>query len=337
MDHQMDLTTIDRMALDLSEGSVNQKWSHAFGLWLSSKAANTRRAYNAAWAALIEYTGKMPWEMGSADIEAWAASLHQAYSESTVQQRLAAISSFFSFARLNYMDFVDGIERPLHHYNPAKAVSRPKVQAYGKAHPLSVEGARALLDAIDRGSVQGKRDFALILAYIVTGRRNSEIRNLRWGDIEERNGRIWYRWQGKGCTSGQYEMPATVYHAITDWLTASGRLADMQSADYIFTAICDHASRFPGVDHDPDRPLSARYVRDLVKKYARLAGLDPQLVRVHDLRHTAAMLRAEAGDDVRLISSFLGHSDLRTTSRYLFKVGGRTDESWGKVCQMLSI
>jgi integrase/recombinase XerD len=226
---------------------------------------------------------------------------------------------------------------PLHHYNPAKSVRRPKVQPYGKAHPLTVDGVRALLGAIDRDTTQGKRDYALILAFVLTGRRNSEIRTLQWGDLDQRDERFWYTWHGKGCTSGRYELPATVYHAITDWLTSAGRLDFIQPDDYIFTAISDHADRFPGVDHDPGRPLSDRYIRDLVKKYARKAGLDPDLVRVHDLRHTAAMLRAEAGDDVRLISSFLGHSDLRTTSRYLFQVGGRRDDSWGKVCQMLSI
>ena len=323
--------------LDVHEATINDKWSNAFGLWLSSKAGNTRRAYEMAWEMLMDFTGKMPWEMGSADIEAWAAELRSAYSESTVQQRLAAVSSFFSYARQQYMDFVDGVEMPLHHYNPAKAVHRPKVQAYGKAHPLSVESVKSLLNAIDRTTAQGKRDYALILAFVLTGRRNSEVINLRWGNLEQRDGRIWYRWQGKGCTSGRYELPATVFLAITDWLSCSTRLEDLHPEDYIFTALSDHASRFPGVEHDPGRPLSSRYVRDLVKKYARAAGLDPDLIRVHDLRHTAAMLRAEAGDDVRLISSFLGHSDLRTTTRYLFQVGGRKDDSWGAVCEMLSI
>ena len=331
------LTVKKSEKLDVREANTNEKWANAFNLWLSSKSGNTRRAYQLAWEMLMDFTGKMPWEMGSADIEAWAAQLRSQHAESTVQQRLAAVSSFFSYAKSQYMDFVDGVEMPLHHYNPAKTVNRPKVQAYGKAHPLSIEGIKALLDAIDRTTPLGKRDYALILAFVLTGRRNSEIRNLRWGDLEQRDGRTWYRWQGKGCTSGRYELPAAVFLAITDWLSCAGLMDGIQPEDFIFTALCDHAKYFPGVEHEPGRPLSDRYVRDLVKKYARAAGLDPDLIRVHDLRHTAAMLRAEAGDDVRDISTFLGHSDLRTTSRYLFQVGGRKDNSWGKVCEMLSI
>ncbi len=333
----MDTFTKTRTQVQVQEATINEKWTNAFQLWLQSKTDNTRRAYEKSWEELMDFTGKMPWEMGSRDIEAFVADMRKKYSKSTIQQRLAAVSSFFSYAKQNYMDFVDGQEIPLHNYNPAKAVDRPKVQRYGKAHPLSLEQVKGLLEAVDRETIQGKRDFALMLAYVATGRRNSEIRMLRWGQIEHDGQRIWYRWEGKGCTSGKYELPATVYHAICDFLSSAERLQDMHPDDYIFTALSDHAARFPGVEHDPGRPLSSRYIGDLVKKYARLAGLDPEQIRVHDLRHTAAMLRAEAGDDVEAISSFLGHASLRTTTIYLHKVGGRKDQSWNKVQDMLGL
>ena len=333
----MALALSDIAQVEFQELSQNQKWSNAFGHWLNSKAENTRRAYEAAWEELLDFTEKMPWEMSSADIEDFIDDLRKRYSKSTVQQRLAAISSFFSYARDNYMDYVDGKEIPLHRYNPAKAVQRPKVNTYGKAHPLKVDEVRALLGAIDQETLQGKRDYALILTYILTGRRNSEIRTLSWGQIESDGHLFWYRWEGKGCTSGRYELPAPAFHAICEYLSAMGRLQDITSEDFIFTALSDHAGRLPGARHDPSRALSSRYIRDLVKKYARLAGLDPETIRVHDLRHTAAMLRSEAGDDVDSISSFLGHSSLRTTSIYLHRVGGRKDNSWTKVQDMLGL
>lgn len=323
--------------IEVQELPENAKWSNAFSHWLGSKAENTRRAYEAAWEELIDFTEKMPWEMSSADIEDFIADLRKHYAKSTIQQRLAAISSFFSYTRDNYMDYVDGKEIPLHHYNPAKAVQRPKVNTYGKAHPLNIDEVRAFLGAIDQETLQGKRDYALILTYILTGRRNSEIRALTWGQIESDGHRFWYRWEGKACTSGRYELPAPAFHAICEFLSAAGRLQAMAQDDFIFTALSDHANRLPGTVHDPGRALSSRYVRDLVKKYARLAGLDPEMVRVHDLRHTAAMLRSEAGDDIEAISSFLGHSSLRTTSIYLHRVGGRKDNSWTKVQDMLGL
>lgn len=316
--------------------TINQKWSNAYGNWLGSKAENTRRSYEASWEDLLDFTSRMPWEIGSSDIEDFVSSLRGKYSESTIQQRLAAISSFYSYARENYMELVDGKEVPLHHYNPAKAVRRPKVDPYGKANPLNLDQVKAFLGAIDVTSVQGKRDYALMLAYVATGRRNSEMRTLTWGQIENDGHTYWYRWQGKG-NSGKYELPATVFHAIVDFLSAAGRLHEMTPSSYIFTALSDHADRLPGVQHNPDRPLSARYIRDLVKKYARLAGLDPEMVRVHDLRHTAAILRQAAGDSYETIGSLLGHKSPKTTLIYLHRVGGRPDPSWRPVADMLGL
>ena len=313
------------------------KWTNAFNRWLESKAQNSRRPYQRAWDRLLKFTGKRPWEISASDLENFTGEMRRQVSRSTLNQTLAAISSFYDYAQNKYVDFQDGQEIPLYYYNPAKMVDRPKVQQYGKAHPLTSDEARALLQSIDRETIQGKRDYALILAYLATGRRNSEIRTLTWGQIEHDGQRIWYRWQGKRDSGGKYELPVPVWHAICDYLSAAGRLASMTSGNYIFTAITDHASRFPGVDHDPDRPLSSRYIRDIVKKYARLAGLDPDQVRVHDLRHTAALLREDAGEDFGNICSFLGQSNPKATMIYLHKIGGRKDRSWTTVQQMLEL
>lgn len=326
----------DLAFVEYQDPEINAKWSKAFANWLGGKAENTRRSYQTAWEELLDFTGKMPWEIGSSDIEDYVNSLRQGYSDSTIQQRLAAISSFYSYARDKYMDIVDGIQVPLYHYNPAKAVSRPKVEPYGKANPLNLDQVKAFLGAIDIQTVQGKRDYALLLAYIATGRRNTEMRTLTWGQIENDGHNFWYRWQGKG-NSGKYELPATVFHAICDFLSAADRLHEMNSSSYIFTALSDHANRLPGVQHNPDRPLSARYIRDLVKKYARQAGLDPEKIRVHDLRHTAAMLRQAAGDRYEAIGSLLGHKSPKTTMIYLHRVGGRPDPSWRTVADMLGV
>jgi integrase len=40
-------------------------------------------------------------------------------------------------------------------------------------------------------------------------------------------------------------------------------------------------------------------------------------IRLHDLRHTAAALAVAAGESVLFVQSMLGHSDVRTTMRYV--------------------
>ena len=75
----------------------------------------------------------------------------------------------------------------------------------------------------------------------------------------------------------------------------------------------------------------------LLKKYARRAGLEPAGIKVHTLRHTAAMLRKEAGDDLQSISNFLAHSSLATTQIYLHSIEGRQDVTWQKVEVLLGL
>lgn len=111
--------------------------------------------------------------------------------------------------------------------------------------------------------------------------------------------------------------------AIRLYLQAAGRLGTMQEGDYIFA-----------ID---GKPLSAQRLRRLVKKYARLAGLDEEKVKVHTLRHTAAMLRKDAGDPLDVISAFLAHSNLAVTQIYLHQVEGQRDYSWSRVEELLGL
>jgi site-specific recombinase XerD len=261
-----------------------------------------------------------------------------------------------------------GQEQPLHHFNPANAVPRPRIVPFHKARYLTADQARAFLRAIPRDILQGLRDYALFLAYLATGRRNSEIRLLRWGDLEvefsqagtwdltqsnpesteidRAPARVYYRWIGKG-KSRRDQCPLPVYYAILDFLSASKRLENIRPEEFIFTPLNDHASRFPHCKvmvysgarlfSQDGEPISARMVNSLVKKYARRAGLDPKRLTVHTLRHTAAMLRKEAGESLESISSFLGHSNISTTQIYLHSVAGRQDIAWQRVSELLGL
>lgn len=125
--------------------------------------------------------------------------------------------------------------------------------------------------------------------------------------------------------------------------TSSARPANFPASSRMPTSsppLTDRAVRLPNVDParwTRNRPLSSREVGRLLKKYSKNAGLDPSKIRVHTLRHTAAMLRKQAGDDIDQISSFLGHSSLSTTQIYLHRLSGQTDSSWLRVAALLGL
>jgi Site-specific recombinase XerD len=62
--------------------------------------------------------------------------------------------------------------------------------------------------------------------------------------------------------------------------------------------------------------LSTQAVRNLVAKYARLAGIEKNITP-HVFRHTFASLLLEEGVDIKYIQDFLGHSSISTTQIYL--------------------
>lgn len=332
-------------------------WLAARDDWLAAKLRKTGseatvRAYTFAWSDLFErflpaeYGRAIgPWEVGKAHITAWQRDLEeqvipdgqrnagQRLAPTTVNARLAAISSYYSYCN-SVFTVVDahGREVPLAHHNPAHAVQRAQTTPYDKSFALTTDQVRAMLAAINRRCLQGARDYALLLTYLYTGRRSAEIVNLRWADISAERGRPAYKWRGKGGKVRRDELPMPAYQAILDYMHAAGRLDEIQPDDYIWTALSTNAERLPNVaDYDPARHITTGMVNKIVRRRARRAGIDPDQVHTHTLRHTAAMLRRDAGDDPLIIQRFLNHSTLAVTQIYLQSREVQRDTSWTKV------
>jgi len=64
-------------------------------------------------------------------------------------------------------------------------------------------------------------------------------------------------------------------------------------------------------------PVIPSYVRSLLKRLAKQAGLDPSRVRPHGLRHTFASELARENVPLTVIQSALGHRSLLTTMSYI--------------------
>ena len=270
-------------------------------------------------------------------------------SPSGIQQRLAAVSSFYSYAERYDVITLDGrTVRLFDGPNPCKAtvVKRPVVCHDEKSIDLSLDQVRKLLHAIRRDtSLTGIRNYALIKCYIYTGGHNLEIRTLRWQDIRHRGSRVYYYKDNKG-KSGWRELARPAYTAIESYLKLSGRWATMQPSDYIFCPVGDAILRMRDENGqqivDPaswncDRPISASGVNRILRRYATLAELpNVAQLHVHCLRHTAAMLYAEECDgDVQDIQSLLDHSNLGTTGIYLEHRRGKRNNLWSRLEEKL--
>src|SRR5947209_5218183 len=96
-------------------------------------------------------------------------------SPSTYNLRLAILSSWYTFVQDTYK-----LEIP----NPIKDVKKRPVQEYAAALPIAPDMVEQGLGNIDRGSLAGMRDYALLAVALATGRRASELAGLRGQDVK---------------------------------------------------------------------------------------------------------------------------------------------------------
>lgn len=327
------------------EERLQALWDEAALAWLSSKerrsgSRDTKRAYQASVKFFFAFCQKRPWMVGGADVIAWQKDMRdRGLAETTINLRLAGLSSFYAFCSERFsVPGPNGREMFLAERNPVARVERSHIDPYGKVDGLSSDEVHALLRRVDRSTLQGLRDFALISCYVYCGRRSAEIARLRWGDLSSQDGVQYYKWTGKGGKSATIELPLPAYNAILAFVKAAGR--EMKSDDFIFTALSDVAYRLPNVHRDPTarpEPITGAMVNRIVKKWCKRAGLDPERIHTHTLRHTAADLRIAAGEDLLELSQFLGHSSTAITQIYLTKKKKSRDPHWAKVEAMIGL
>jgi integrase/recombinase XerC len=250
-----------------------------------------------------------------AHVLAWAHGIGASGREpssATVGARIACLSSYYRFLiRMNIATA-----------NPCDALERPKTIP-SLARGLTAEQIRQLL-AVVPDTVAGRRDRALLLTFILTGRRRSEVIGLNAGDISLEGETAFYRYRGKGAKGGRRELPRPAYAALCATLADAG--LDLASMDP--TASLWQAAASPrGVTG------STFYAR--FKRYLRAAGLAP--AGLHILRHSAAKLRRDAGSSIEAVSSFLDHSSLAVTSTYLRRLEGEADATWPEVASAIGV
>jgi integrase len=206
--------------------------------------------------------------------------------------------------------------------NPCDAVERPRtVQSVARGY--GAEEVKRLL-AIVPDTVAGRRDRAILLTLVLTGRRRAEVIGLRAGDLSLEGETCFYSYRGKGGKRGRRELPRPAYGAIRATLTDAGKeLVAMAPEESLWQA----AARLEGVTSGT---FYARF-----RRYLQAAGMAP--TGIHVLRHTAAKLRRDAGESIEDVSAFLDHSSLAVTTVYLRRLEGQEDRTWREVAEAIGV
>ena len=172
---------------------------------------------------------------------------------------------------------------------------------------LTEEEAQAILRVPDRRTLQGKRDYAILLTLLTTGLRKAEICSLKIGDLKTYRNQAVIDVVGKGKRFRRIPLKNETLLAIQDYLKVNGNGINPEYP--MFKTLGKHGPY-------EDRCLTPKAVDCLVKSMAKKA-LIRKRIHPHVIRHTFATTLLDKGNDLRTVQALMGHSHIRTTERYL--------------------
>lgn len=218
------------------------------------------------------------------------------YTYKTVEQNICSIRAFFRF-----LLEIGEIQTDF-------AEKTPMVQARKQTRIPSVwtgDELNKLINAIDKGSPKGKRDYAIILLACCLGMRCTDIKNLKMENLHWEEKKLVFI-QSK--TRQPLSLPLTphVGWAVIDYLKYGRPKID---SPFIFVKHMAPFGPFSEGDH----------LTQLIKRYMELAHI-PTLKKkrgMHSLRHTLASVLLEKDTPLSTISDILGHVDTDSTAVYL--------------------
>jgi integrase/recombinase XerD len=260
-------------------------------LLAARRAPRTVEAYRRDLAHFAAWLGSPPAGADVEDLEHYLADLRaQGLAPATIARRAASLRAFFRhLAMLG--------ERG---DNPAAALDLPR-RARRLPRTLSAGEAERLIEAATGTGPRALRDRALVELLYGAGLRVSEAVGLQRAavDLEQRLVRA----LGKGAK---------------ERIVPIGREAAESLRRYLA-----HGRPFLDVRRRPELFLNARggaLTRAgaflILRRLAEQAGLEPDRVHPHLLRHSFATHLLEGGADLRSVQELLGHADLATTELY---------------------
>lgn len=275
--------------------------------------------------SFFNFAGMRPADVSPLDVERWRKHLErvrpegQGLSPSTVYVRVCFLSSFFEWAMR------DPTLRAYITSNPARLAlpKAPKAYQTESVKAWTDEQLQAIVEEVRAkaaaGEIVGKRDYALLLFYLVTGMRRQEVISLRGGDIKIDE---FITLTGKvkgGDYIGREVRDPLLREALLDYLTSCSREGVLKTGGPLWTRH-DRAGKPGGA------LTSHAFVKNL-KRYAREAGVGD--VHLHQTRHSFARIVAEETGSIIDTQDALGHRNAATTRVYVQRITIRRDKHSG--------
>jgi integrase/recombinase XerD len=260
-------------------------------LLAARRAPRTVDAYRRDLSDLTSFLGKPPAGATEEEVRTWLADLRgRGQAPASVARRAAAARAFYRHLVLL------GVRSD----NPAADVDLPRRRSR-LPRTLSPAEVERLIDAANGITPRSLRDRALVELLYGAGLRVSEAVGLERGGIDLENRLV--RCIGKGDKERIVPLGREGVEALRRYLARGRPYLDRRHRPELFLNAQGGA-------------LTRAGAFLILRRLAEKAGLDPQRVHPHILRHSFATHLLEGGADLRSVQEMLGHADLGTTELY---------------------
>ncbi|HTX99413.1 MAG TPA: tyrosine-type recombinase/integrase [Bacteroidota bacterium] len=291
--------------IKLTQGGLRKQYD-GFVRSLRGRAPETRGTYERALREFLRwYKVDRKCRFVKDDIVRYKNHLVQEKQLSQV-----SVSTYLTAVR-QFCDFLT--QRGILRENPARTVGGSGRPTAHSRQTLSAEEVRAVLDAVHPGDELGLRDLAFIKLMVLCGLSEIEIIRANSEDLVLRDGESTLRVQGKGrlTKDAVVQIPPNVRIVLEQYLSVRG---SPSPRDPLFASA---GNRTRG------ERMTTRGVRERVNHYLEVAGVKKGRLRQvtpYSLRHTAAVLMAEAGATADEIRDRMRLGSVMTALLYLNKV-----------------
>ena len=215
-------------------------------------------------------------------------------SEATVNRRLSAIKSLTAMGRkLGLCNFT------------LEDVKGERVEKYRDTTGVSPACYAKVLGLVDRDTLKGKRDYAILRLLWDNALRRSEVCNLNVGDFNAQESTLLILGKGKGTQKVTVDLSRKTVEAITEWLIASRR-GDLKDKPLFMVMAYNGKGRH----------LSGEAIRSLVSNLCKKAGITKQM-SPHRVRHSSITTVLDNNNgNYRATQRFSRHSKSDTVMKY---------------------